>query len=158
VCNREGLLLAREVFSAIPDSFGERPSPKPANDAGDESPDLLAWYRDALRACLTHDLHRSRPPGKVTFSDRGCLVPGRVVRLALQFCGVPALLLDNTEQFLVAVFRHDRLVPSFTHPAEDSSPAFDYKLYALPVLPAAGLYEKSSLQDERAVADLIPGS
>src|SRR5215204_1681386 len=114
LCNRVGSLLAREVFSASPDRLGERAAPKLTNDARDESPDLLARYPEALRACLTYDLRRPRSPGKVALPSRGCSCPDRLVRLPLQFCGVPALLLDDVEQFLVAVFRHDDL--SFLSP------------------------------------------
>jgi hypothetical protein len=92
-CEAVGSLPACEVFSAIPDSVAQRPAPKSANDARNESPDLLARYRDALRACLAHDLRRSRSPGKVTFPGRGCLCPDRLVRLPLQFWGAPRLAL-----------------------------------------------------------------
>ena len=108
-CEAVGSLPAWEVFSAIPDSFAQRPAPKSANDARNESPNLLARYRDALRACLAHDLRRSRSPGKVAFPGRGCLCPDRLVRLPLQFWGVPALLFNHVEQFFVAEFRHDDL-------------------------------------------------
>src|SRR5215203_6918593 len=64
LCNRVGSLLAREVFSASPNRLGERAAPKLTNDARDESPDLLARYPEALRACLTYDLRGPGPLGR----------------------------------------------------------------------------------------------